>query len=98
MRWIGECEKAFEMMCERAASRELAPGKPLAMKQTIQNWIAESRAEINASRLMVLDAAKKIDKKVLMLQKLKFQRLNFMLHKFFKMFLIGSVQVHGALE
>ena len=98
MRWIGECEKAFEMMCERAASRELAPGKPLAMKQTIQNWIAESRAEINASRLMVLDAAKKLITKVLMLQKLKFQRLNFMLHKFFKMFLIGLYKFMALLE
>ena len=48
MRWIGICERAFEMMCRRAATRELAPGKLLGEKQTIQNWIAESRAEIDA--------------------------------------------------
>jgi alkylation response protein AidB-like acyl-CoA dehydrogenase len=62
MRWIGICERAFDLMCRRALSRELAPGKSLARKQTIQNWIAESRAEINASRLLVLDTARKIDR------------------------------------
>jgi alkylation response protein AidB-like acyl-CoA dehydrogenase len=61
MRWIGVAERAFDMLCERAANRELAPGEKLAGKQTIQNWIAESRAEINAARLMVLHAAWKID-------------------------------------
>ena len=50
MRWIGICERSFEMMCAYAARREIAPGKPLATRQTIQNWIAESRAEIDAAR------------------------------------------------
>jgi len=61
MRWVGECERMFDMMCNRALTRELAPNKPLATKQTIQNWIAECRAEINAARLMIKDAAHKID-------------------------------------
>src|SRR5690606_9909886 len=61
MRWIGICERAFDMMCRRAASRELAPGKRLGEKQTIQNWIAESRAEIDAARLSVLHAGWRID-------------------------------------
>ena len=61
MRWIGICERAFDMMCKRAATRELAPGKPLGREQTIQNWVAESRAEIDAARLMVLHAAWRID-------------------------------------
>src|SRR5205823_8888769 len=62
MRWIGICERAFDLMCSFAAKRQLAPGKPLASRQIIQEWIAESRAEINASRLMVLHAADKIDR------------------------------------
>lgn len=62
MRWIGICERAFEIMCWRAGTRELAPGDLLVTRQTIQNWIAESRAEINAARLMVLQAAWKIDR------------------------------------
>ena len=61
MRWIGIAERSFEIMCRRAVERELAPGETLGTKQTIQNWIAESRAEIDASRLLVLHAGWRID-------------------------------------
>ena len=60
MRWIGICERAFDLMCRHVVSRELSPGDPLANKQAIQFWIAESRIEIHAARLMVLDAAAKM--------------------------------------
>jgi acyl-CoA dehydrogenase len=46
---------------QRAATRELGPGKPLGTKDTIQGWIADSRAEIDASRLLVLDAAEQME-------------------------------------
>ena len=62
MRWIGICERAFDLMCRHAATRELAPGKPLGTRQIVQQWIAESRAEIHAARLMVLHAAWKIER------------------------------------
>ena len=61
MRWIGICERALDILCRHAATRELAPGKPLGSKQMVQQWIAESRAEIHAARLMVLHAAWKIE-------------------------------------
>ncbi|MEW6431991.1 MAG: acyl-CoA dehydrogenase family protein [Myxococcota bacterium] len=61
MRWIGICERAFDLMCRHAATREIAPGRPLGTKQLVQQWIAESRAEIHAARLMVLHAAWKIE-------------------------------------
>ena len=61
MRWIGVCERAFDILCRHAASRELAPGVPLGSKQIVQGWIAESRAEIHAARLMVLHAAWRIE-------------------------------------
>jgi alkylation response protein AidB-like acyl-CoA dehydrogenase len=61
MRWIGICERAFDIMCRRAATRDLAPGDKLGSRQSVQNWIADSRAEINAARLMVLQAAWRID-------------------------------------
>jgi alkylation response protein AidB-like acyl-CoA dehydrogenase len=61
MRWIGVCERAFGIMCRHAVERELAPGRPLGTKQTIQEWIAESRAEIDAARLTVLHAAWRIE-------------------------------------
>ena len=61
MRWIGIAERAFDIMCKRAVGRDMGDGTRLADKQIIQAWIAESRAEINAARLMVLRTAKKID-------------------------------------
>jgi acyl-CoA dehydrogenase len=60
MRWLGQMERAFSLMCSYALERE-AFGGPLAEKQTVQNWIADSYAQIHACRLMTLDAAHKID-------------------------------------
>src|SRR4051794_26938614 len=60
MGWLGEMQRASELMCTYAQSRETSTG-PLSSKQTIQNWIADSYAEIQACRLMTLDAAHKID-------------------------------------
>lgn len=61
MRWIGICERAFDIMCSHAAHRQVAPGRTLGEQGIVQAWIAESRAEINASRLLVLETARKID-------------------------------------
>src|SRR5688572_21757495 len=61
MRWIGICERSFELLCRRAASRELAPGEFLGQQQIVQVWIAETRAAIAAARLLVLHAAWRID-------------------------------------
>jgi acyl-CoA dehydrogenase len=61
MRWIGIAERALDILCRHAATRELAPGKALGHMQMVQQWIAESRAEIHGSRLMVLHAAWKIE-------------------------------------
>lgn len=61
MRWIGICERSFDLMCKRAARREVAPGRLLGSQGMVQAWVAESRAEINASRLMVLETARKMD-------------------------------------
>jgi acyl-CoA dehydrogenase len=61
MRWLGQMERAFELMCSYALGRE-AFGEPLARKQTVQNWVADSYTEIQACRLLTLDAAHKIDR------------------------------------
>jgi acyl-CoA dehydrogenase len=60
MRTIAQCKKAFDMMCERALSRE-SHGKIIGEHQMVQEMIAESYAEINMLRLMVLWTAWKID-------------------------------------
>ena len=60
MRWLGQMQRAFELLCSYSLERE-AFGSRLADKQTVQNWIADSAAAIHACRLMTLDAAHKID-------------------------------------
>lgn len=61
MRWLGVSRRAFDMLCERAVSRQ-AHGSSLADKQTVQNWVADSAAQMQAARLMTLHAAWKIDR------------------------------------
>jgi acyl-CoA dehydrogenase len=56
MRSIGVAERALEAMCARAASR-VTFGAPLASRANIQDWIAESRVEIEMARLLTLKAA-----------------------------------------
>ena len=60
MRWLGQMQRAFELMCSYSLERK-AFGGALAEKQTVQNWIAESAAEIQACRLMTLQAAHRLD-------------------------------------
>lgn len=97
MRWIGICERAFDMMCQRAASRELREGKKLGHQQTIQNWIAESRAEINASRYMVLHAAQKMDEQGSKAARMEISTIKFYVADVLMKVLDRAVQVHGAL-
>ena len=60
MRWLGVSSRAFDMLCEYATHRR-AFGSTLAEKQTVQNWIADSAAQMQAARLMTLHAAWKMD-------------------------------------
>jgi alkylation response protein AidB-like acyl-CoA dehydrogenase len=60
MRWLGTSQRAFDLLCRRANERVLR-GRPLADRQLIQKFVFDSYQEIKASRLMVLDAAAKID-------------------------------------
>jgi len=98
MRWIGVCERAFDLMCSRARKRAISPdGRTLATKQIIQSWIAESAAEIQAARLMTLNAAWRIEK-----QGAKAARVDISLIKFFVASVMMKVldralQVHGGL-
>lgn len=97
MRWIGIAERAFDLMCTRAVRRELGPGRPLAGQQTVQNWVAESRAEIDASRALVLATAAKIED-----AGPKAAREEISLIKFYVAGMLGQVldraiQTHGAL-
>ena len=94
MRWLGQAQRAFELMCERAKTR-YAHGSYLAEKGDIQAWIAESAAEIQAARMMTLDAARAIDSG-------SEARTEISLIKFWGARMLHNVidraiQVHGAL-
>jgi acyl-CoA dehydrogenase len=94
MRWLGQMQRAFELMCSYSLERQ-AFGGALASKQTVQNWIAESAAEIQACRLMTLQAAHRLDEG-------DEARVEISLIKFYAARVLGdvidrAVQVHGGL-
>lgn len=60
-RWLGEAERAFDMLCERAKSRS-SFGRPYEKHQLIQQYIAESRIELEMAKLLTLRAAWKMDR------------------------------------
>jgi alkylation response protein AidB-like acyl-CoA dehydrogenase len=97
MRFLGVCERAFDLMCRRAATRELAPGDRLGSRQTVQNWVAESRAEIDAARLMVLHAGWKIDRHGVKEAREEISVIKFFAANVMMNVLDRAIQVHGAL-
>jgi alkylation response protein AidB-like acyl-CoA dehydrogenase len=97
MRWIGICERAFDLMCSYAAHRELSPGVLLASRENVQEWIAESRAEIKAARLLVLETACEIDRKGAAAAREDISLIKFFVAGILQKVLDRAIQVHGAL-
>lgn len=97
MRWIGICERAFDMMCRHVAMRELAPGDVLANRQVVQFWIAESRIEIHAARLMVLDAAARITRDGQEAAREEIAYIKVFVANTLQRVLDRAIQAHGAL-
>jgi alkylation response protein AidB-like acyl-CoA dehydrogenase len=97
MRWIGICERAFDIMCRHAATRELAPGKALGQRQMVQQWIAESRAEIHGTRLMVLQAAWKIEHEGASAAREEIALIKFTVARTMQRVLDRAIQTLGAL-
>ncbi len=97
MRWIGIAERAFDLMCARAGERELAPGKPLGSRQFVLGWIAESRAEIDAARLLVLDCARLIEREGGYAARHRVSLIKFHAAGMLQRVLDRAIQTHGAL-
>jgi acyl-CoA dehydrogenase len=94
MRWLGQAQRAFELMVERASTR-FAHGSLLAEKGEIRRYIAESAAEIQAARLLTIDAARVLaagDDARVQISLVKFWGAR-MLHNVID----RAIQVHGAL-
>lgn len=97
MRWIGICERAFDLLCQRAASRELSPGRPLGDRQIVQAWIAESRAAIDAARLLVLQTAWRIDREGAAAARDDISLIKFHVAGVLQEVVDRAIQAHGAL-
>jgi len=96
MRAIGSAERAFELMCRRANERE-AFGGPLADKQFVQEFVATSRIEIDAARLMVLHAAWKMDTEGKRAARQEISMIKVVAAQMHQAVCDRAMQVHGAL-
>jgi alkylation response protein AidB-like acyl-CoA dehydrogenase len=97
MRWIGICERVFDMMCQRAATRKLDEHRLLGHQQIIQSWIAECRAEINAARLMVLQTAHEMELSGAKAVKDEVAAIKFYVANVLSNVMDKAVQVYGGL-
>ncbi len=95
MRWLGQARRAFDMLCERALQRE-AFGAPLAAQETVQNWIADSAAEMQAARLMTLHAAWMIDRYGSAAARKEISLIKFYGAKVLHDVIDRAIQVHGS--
>src|SRR5580698_1961840 len=96
MRWLGQSRRAFDMLCERAVSR-YTHGSVLAEKQTVQNWVADSLAEMQAARLMTLHAAWKMDQEGAAAARLDIAMIKYYGAGVLYNVIDRAIQVHGAL-
>ena len=96
MRWLGQSRRAFDMLCERAVSR-YAHGSYLGEKQMVQDWVAESEAEMRAARLLTLQAAWHMDKYGASASRMEIAIIKWFGAKVLYNVIDRAIQVHGAL-
>jgi alkylation response protein AidB-like acyl-CoA dehydrogenase len=96
MRSIAQCKKAFDMMCERALSRQ-AHGKIIADHQMVQEAIADSYAEINMLRLLVLWTAWTIDNSSTQASRTQIAACKYTCAKVLKDVSYRAIHIYGSL-
>jgi len=97
MRWIGIAERSLELMVQRAATRALSATTMLGHKDTVQGWIADSFAELEAARLMVRKTAWTIERHGQKAAKTEVSAIKFFVANMLDRVLDRALQVHGAL-
>jgi len=98
MRWIGICNRVFDLMCSRASTRIISPDrKTLSTKQIIQAWIAECAANIQAARLMTLNAAWKIETLGAKAARYDISFIKFFVANVMQEVIDKALQVHGGM-
>ncbi len=96
MRWLGVARRAFDMMCERSLYR-YAHGATLSKHETVQNWIADSAAEMHAARLMTLHAAWVMDTEGVAAARKEIAMIKFYGATVLHDVIDRALQAHGAL-
>ncbi|HUA12637.1 MAG TPA: acyl-CoA dehydrogenase family protein [Solirubrobacteraceae bacterium] len=96
MRWLGVARRAFDMLCERATYR-VAHGSVLGGHETVQNWIADSAAEMQAARLMTLQAAWVMDTDGVSAARIPISTIKFYGARVLADVIDRAIQVHGSL-
>ncbi len=98
MRWLGICQRAMDLMCQRANERIISPsGKTLGTRQTVQNWISESAAEFEAARLLTLNTAWQIDQYGAQNARKAISMIKFLVANTMGKIVDRALQVHGGL-
>jgi acyl-CoA dehydrogenase len=95
MRMVGAAERALDLMCKRAAARA-AFGGPLADQGVIQDWIAESRVQIEQARLLVLKAAWLMDTQGNKAAHTEIQAIKIVTPRMAEWVIDRAIQAHGA--
>jgi acyl-CoA dehydrogenase len=97
MRWIGICNRAFDLMCERAVSRPISPDENLADKDIVRAWIAECHADIQAARMLTLHTAWKIDQLGWKEARQDISMIKFVVAGAMQKVVDRALQIHGGL-
>lgn len=97
MRWIGICNRCFDLMCSYAKSRRRTPTEVLADSDIIKTYIADSAADILSARLMVLNTAWTIENKGVKHAMKDISLIKFFVANVMQRVVDRALQVHGGL-
>jgi alkylation response protein AidB-like acyl-CoA dehydrogenase len=97
MRWLGICRRALDEMISHALRREIKPGLPLAKMGTIQDWIAESAAEVEAARALVLMTAWTIEQEGFRAARERVSMIKYYTANVMQRVVDRALQAHGGL-
>ncbi|MCJ7684843.1 MAG: acyl-CoA dehydrogenase family protein [Desulfobacteraceae bacterium] len=97
MRWIGICNRCFDLMCAYALKRRRTPTKVLADSDVIKTYIADSAADILSARLMVLNTAWTIENGGIKAAMKDISIIKFYVANVMQRVVDRALQVHGGL-
>jgi len=97
MRWLGICRRALDEMVRHTLKREIKPGLPLAKMGAVQDWVAESAAEIEAARALVLMAAWSIEQEGFRAARERVSMIKYYTANVMQRVVDRALQAHGGL-